>query len=695
MGRRVQCPGCNVPYRLTPEVLLPEDRQAYESESTQKPASSTTPIERQQPDLFAESKSRSAPEDRYDLDEPIEAPKRSAKPIPDLFPDRRKSAVEVDEPEKRGLSTPILVGGGISVAVISILVTWLALRSPSTPAPDQAQTAASTDATPVAAPALDEAPAPSVNVGDATQNDLAATTPAGGGSVNLAKGSVEPKPGMISVAVASQVTDSNGPAAAPAPVQVVEPQPQPNVAANVPAVAAAEPKPEADADGGTAAVPQGDAKVAGKAADSAAHPERESDVAAKARAAAASIASSDAGPGKALSTAEIVEESEPSVAVIKGSASSGTGFLAAPGLLVTNSHVIDDEMISQLEVRFVSADDKHSAPIHAELLYEDPQRDLAFLAVKTDLKPLRIAKTYNFRKGEDITVIGSPGLGDGQVLENAISRGVMSTKTQIEGKSFYQLGIAINPGNSGGPVFDSSGRVIGVVTLKSMKQESTGFSIPIEDLQDALGKVAKQSAVDSERYRSKHRSLATVKTLGVGGALMCLVIDLRRLSAVANSNELKELLVVLEAATAELNKEVFPSATSQAARIKTDPLVPKSVRDMVGAMNENFARIWTAYLNRGNVDSNQLRPWKQTHKRLIIDLANALKLPVPTQMLVAFEDYTVPQQTIIALAPQNLGSFNSRVRPRIGGSLSSRQPGSSLRQPSSIRDRMRQRSGRR
>ncbi len=266
-------------------------------------------------------------------------------------------------------------------------------------------------------------------------------------------------------------------------------------------------------------------------------PAGESEVAAQARAAAGAVATRDDGAGKVLSTADIVAESEPSVALIKGKGSSGTGFLVGPGLVATNAHVIDDELIPDLEVRFVSADDKHKAPLKAELLYEDPQRDLAFLAVKTDLKPLRVAKTYTFRKGEDITVIGNPGLGDGQVLENAISRGVMSTKTQIDGRNFYQLGIAINPGNSGGPVFDSSGRVIGVATLKASKQEATGFSIPIEDFQEALTKLSKQSTADADGYRSRHRINASVKALGGGGALMCLIIDLRRAASTGSAGQ--------------------------------------------------------------------------------------------------------------------------------------------------------------
>ncbi len=82
-------------------------------------------------------------------------------------------------------------------------------------------------------------------------------------------------------------------------------------------------------------------------------------------------------PAAWLSTAQIVARCEPSVALVKGKVSSGTGFLIRPDLVATNAHVIDDEFVADLEVRFPSAADGRRGPIRAELRYEDPRRDLA------------------------------------------------------------------------------------------------------------------------------------------------------------------------------------------------------------------------------------------------------------------------------------------------------------------------------
>ena len=194
----------------------------------------------------------------------------------------------------------------------------------------------------------------------------------------------------------------------------------------------------------------------------------------------------EAIPDKPMSTADIVARYEPSVALIKGKKGSGTGFIARAGIVATNAHVIDGERMKDIEVRFPSAAESRQGPYAARLLFQDKERDLALLGVVTDLPPVRVVEAYKFRKGEDVTVIGNPGVGGAMILENAISRGIVSSMTKINEQSFIQLGIAINPGNSGGPVFDPKGRVIGIVTLKTTKQEGLAFAIPAEDLRSAL-----------------------------------------------------------------------------------------------------------------------------------------------------------------------------------------------------------------
>ncbi len=401
------------------------------------------------------------------------------------------------------------------------------------------------------------------------------------------------------------------------------------------------------------------------------------------------IALAPAAPGKALSTAEIVAESDPSIALIRGKSSSGTGFLVSPGLLATNAHVINDEFVSNLEIRFPSAEGPRKGPFRGELLYEDPRRDLAFLSVKTDLPALRVADSYTFRKGEAITVIGSPGLDDGVVLENAISQGVMSTRATLDGQSFYQLGIAVNPGNSGGPVLDSSGRVIGVVTLKTEKQESLAFCVPVEDLRAALSKLQRQAESETARLQSRHRVVHAVKGLGTGGALYCLGINLRRAlsSGALSDSDQRQAAETFPKTLAEIDKVFLSTLMPEVPAIRADSQVAEPVRGKVVEIADNYQRLKTLYDGHETLSFHDLGALKGTHRRLIVELSKDLGLDVPESMLVVFNDIG-PAQSEPGYALDGFGSIRRRMPPR-PGMIGPRPPGfGSPRHPFPTRPRI-------
>jgi S1-C subfamily serine protease len=419
-----------------------------------------------------------------------------------------------------------------------------------------------------------------------------------------------------------------------------------------------------------------------------------------------------AGPARAFaldepkSTADIVEESEPSIALVKGTNSMGTGFLARPGILVTNAHVIDEEFLSGLEVAFPSAPEGKKGPYTAELIYEDRKRDLAILSIKVDLPPLKVAEAYEFRKGEDITIIGNPSLGGDVVLENAVSRGVLSTKAEIEGQKFYQLGVSINPGNSGGPVFDSQGRVIGVATLKSSKEEALAFSIPVEELRNALDKAASLPTLDVDRGRARHRAVVAAKGLGGGGAIYSIGIDLKRIASTpagASSKEVQAASKVIDTALTELDKEAFPAMTPEVAAIKRDPLLSVSVKDKLGRLADNFAKLRTAYRGKP-ADQAKIKDTfsqlKAKHRQLITDLSKELTLEVPQQIMVAFDDRAMPPANVLASVtpkgpnvarPGTSGSLRQKMEERKNSTTS--RPGTKSSPSSSLRDRMKARRG--
>ncbi len=215
----------------------------------------------------------------------------------------------------------------------------------------------------------------------------------------------------------------------------------------------------------------------------------------------------------------------------------------SPNLIATNSHVIGLEFSRNLEIHFPSAssnDDR--GPFHAELVYEDAKRDLAFLSVRTNLPPLKGAESFEFHPGMPITIIGSPGVGDG-VVKNAISTGVLSAKDHRMDQDFYQLGASVNPGNSGGPVFDKYGEVMGVATLKARAQEAIAWCIPVDDLRSGISRVGSQSKETASETGSRHRLRVVCRLLTMHGSVIAQGMDeytQEMLDSIRNNQDPKE-----------------------------------------------------------------------------------------------------------------------------------------------------------
>jgi serine protease Do len=195
-------------------------------------------------------------------------------------------------------------------------------------------------------------------------------------------------------------------------------------------------------------------------------------------AAAKNPAGGDAGVGSKLTADQLEIELEKTARTV------GTGFAVDHGFIVTNEHVV-----AGCDQIWITTDDHKVMP--AIVVGSDPRADLAVLKISSDsLPPVTFGDSTALCRGQWTIALGNP-LGLATEGEECMSVGVIAAtgrslpRLSNEEDRYYsnliQTTAQINPGSSGGPLFDISGKVIGINTAVILPQKETngiGFAIP-------------------------------------------------------------------------------------------------------------------------------------------------------------------------------------------------------------------------
>ena len=204
----------------------------------------------------------------------------------------------------------------------------------------------------------------------------------------------------------------------------------------------------------------------------------------QASAASKSKAASKAVAPAARSVADLAEAIKPSLVKItqmgrEGADGIGSGFIVSEdGLIATNLHVIGEGRRLQVEM--------HDGKTHEVTVVQasDSHLDLALLRIEAKgLKPLPLGDSAKVRQGEPIVSMGAP-----EGLAFSIVQGVLSATRDVDGQQMLQVAVPIEKGNSGGPLIDMQGRVLGLLTLKSLKTDNLGFAMPVNELKTLIEK---------------------------------------------------------------------------------------------------------------------------------------------------------------------------------------------------------------
>lgn len=173
-------------------------------------------------------------------------------------------------------------------------------------------------------------------------------------------------------------------------------------------------------------------------------------------------------------------------------AASGSGFVIThDGLIVTNSHVVKG--CSQVRLRDYR---------RARVRMQDPRNDLALLKVEDRFEDIAVFRKGRLQTGEDIVVAGYPLQGTLSSNLN-VTRGIISSLAGLgDDITKFQISAPVQPGNSGGPVFDTSGRIVGIVvsTASTLRMLAKTGAVP-QNLNFAIRGSIAQALLDTREVK--------------------------------------------------------------------------------------------------------------------------------------------------------------------------------------------------
>lgn len=176
---------------------------------------------------------------------------------------------------------------------------------------------------------------------------------------------------------------------------------------------------------------------------------------------------------------DLVARVSPAVVIIETSTGRGSGVFVRPDTIITNAHVTGSELT--VRVRRASGE-------MTTARVETVARDFDLAVVRLSSAPadqaiVSLGTASGIRAGQEVVAIGS-ALG---VLQNTVTRGIVSGVRQAGSVTLIQTDAAINPGNSGGPLVDRQGNVIGINTMGVASAQGISFAVSVDHVRELLG----------------------------------------------------------------------------------------------------------------------------------------------------------------------------------------------------------------
>ncbi|WP_329383359.1 MarP family serine protease [Streptomyces sp. NBC_01351] len=196
-------------------------------------------------------------------------------------------------------------------------------------------------------------------------------------------------------------------------------------------------------------------------------------------------------PDPDLSTSPVAEQAKQSIVKVVGTAPScskvleGTGFVFAPGKVMTNAHVVGG--VGEPTVQVGGEGKLYDGKV---VLY-DWERDIAVLDVPKLKAPALEFTDKDAVSGNDAIVAGFPENGAYDVRAARVRGRINANGPDIYHRGtvrrdVYSLFATVRQGNSGGPLLTPDGKVYGVVFAKSLDDPNTGYALTVDEIRDDI-----------------------------------------------------------------------------------------------------------------------------------------------------------------------------------------------------------------
>lgn len=234
---------------------------------------------------------------------------------------------------------------------------------------------------------------------------------------------------------------------------------------------------------------------------------------------------------------------------VKTAEGSGSGVIFKKDkdniYILTNNHVVEGSNELLVEVGSNQFE-------KGKIIGTDTISDLAVISIKNDIKysdysEIEFADSDALKAGQTAYAIGNP-LG----YNNTVTKGVISALDRnLNDENQFKLiqtDAAINPGNSGGALVDSTGKLIGINTVKISETsvEGIGFAIPVNEARPILNEILENGFV-SRPYlgiytRAINEEVADLYELPVGVLVAKIIPDT---GAYDSSLEVNDIIIGL------------------------------------------------------------------------------------------------------------------------------------------------------